>query len=101
MDGPQDLADNIKNAVSQHFPRDSVLRVRSENAVDSAGDDALDIFITLADGAERQISGKQVMEANAAIRSVMTGIGDERTPIIHYATETEEAAPEELGPVPS
>jgi hypothetical protein len=66
----------------------NVVRVEYESTIDSWGRDALKITVVIAPGAARRLA-KGTLNASVKLRERLEEIGDERTPIIEYATEAE------------
>jgi hypothetical protein len=61
----------------------------SEGIINSLGDPALRITIVLAPGAAASISGEAVLKTLAQISDTLQEQGEERFPILHYATSDE------------
>ena len=64
-------------------------RVVNEPTTDSVGQDALKITIVIAPDAASKIKGDAVVDTLVQIRDRLREEGDERFPIIEYATEEE------------
>lgn len=65
----------------------SAVRVLSEPAVDSQGKDALRITIVIEPGVAEKVKGDAVLKTLVEIQNQLQKAGDERFPIIQYATE--------------
>jgi hypothetical protein len=72
-----------------NLPPQGVVRVESEPAVDSAGQDALHLIIVVAPEAADKITGDAVVDTLVQIHDRLRDAGDERFPIIEYTTEAE------------
>ena len=59
----------------------------SESAVDSQGREALRITIVIEPGAAEKFKGEAVLKTLVEIQNQLQRAGDERFPIIQYATE--------------
>jgi hypothetical protein len=64
-------------------------RVISEPTTDSTGQDALRITIVIAPDSAPKINGDAVLESWVQIQNRLHAAGEERFPIIQYATEEE------------
>jgi len=71
---------------------ENIVRALTEPGADSEGKDALRITIVVTLGAADQIKGADVMKMLLDIHNRLDSEKEERTPIIHYATEEELAA---------
>jgi hypothetical protein len=67
----------------------NVIRVKSEPTSDSDGQDALDILIVIAPGVADAFTGEEVGGTLVQIIDRLRDAGDDRFPIIEYATEEE------------
>ena len=72
-----------------NFGPENVVRVESEPTVDSQGKEALDILIVIAPGVADAFTGDDVLGTLVQINDRLLEAGDERLPIIGYATEEE------------
>ncbi len=70
-----------------NFGRENVLRVESEPTTDSEGKEALDLLIVVAPALAETISGEAVVDTLVQISDRLMEAGDERLPLIGYATE--------------
>lgn len=70
----------------------NVIRAATEPGADSEGNDALRITIVLTPGAAERIRGDDVLRMLLEVNNRLYDEKEERTPIIHYATEEEIAA---------
>jgi hypothetical protein len=71
------------------FGPENVVRVESEPTTDSQGKEALDILIVITPGLEDNFTGDDVLDTLVQISDRLQRAGDERFPIISYATEEE------------
>ena len=67
----------------------NVLRVVSEPTTDSEGDEALHLLIVIAPGLDEAVSDDAVVDTLVQIVDRLRDAGEERFPIIEYATEEE------------
>ncbi len=67
----------------------NVVRVESEPTTDSDGKEALNLLIVVAPGFAEAISGDAVLDTLVQIIDRLQEAGDDRFPIIEYATEEE------------
>jgi hypothetical protein len=72
-----------------NFGRENVVRVESEPTVDSQGEEALNLLIVMAPSVASSIDGEAVLNTLVQIVDRLQQAGDERFPIIEYATEEE------------
>jgi hypothetical protein len=72
-----------------NFGRENVVRVESEPTADSQGEEALNLLIVMAPSVEGSIDGEAVLNTLVQIVDRLQQAGDERFPIIEYATEEE------------
>jgi hypothetical protein len=70
-----------------NFGPENVVRVESEPTTDSTGKEALDLLIVVAPALAETISGEAVVDTLVQISARLRQAGDERLPIIGYATE--------------
>jgi hypothetical protein len=67
----------------------NVLRVVSEPTTDSEGTEALRLLIVMAPGLDEAVSDNAVVDTLVQIVDRLRDAGEERFPIIEYATEEE------------
>jgi hypothetical protein len=72
-----------------NFGAENVVRVESEPTVDSTGEEALDILIVVAPSLPDNFTGDDVVDTLVQISARLMESGDERLPLIRYATEEE------------
>lgn len=85
-----DQVDDIALAVARkHLSALDVQGVVSEPTVDSQGDEALRITITLRSGRKIAESGGPLLETLSEISTLLQEGGESRFPIIEYAAEDE------------
>jgi hypothetical protein len=79
----------LRHAVLPDLGRNTVIRVEHEPAIDSQGRDALRITLVIAPGAVRRLRGEATLNALVRLHERLREMGEERTPIVEYATEAE------------
>jgi hypothetical protein len=67
----------------------NVVRVESEPTTDSDGQEALNLLIVIAPGIVETIGGDAILDTLVQIIDRLQEAGDDRFPIIEYATEEE------------
>jgi hypothetical protein len=67
----------------------NVSSIASSTAIDSEGHEALRITIVIKPGAETKIKGDATLDTLVQIQDRLRKAGEERFPIIEYATEKE------------
>jgi len=67
----------------------NVSSIASSTAVDSEGHDALRITIVIKPGAEAKIQGDAALDTLVQIQDRLRKAGEERLPIVEYATQKE------------
>jgi hypothetical protein len=72
-----------------NFGAENVVRVESEPTTDSAGKEALGILIVITPALEENLNGDDLLDTLVQINDRLLEAGDERLPIIGYATEEE------------
>jgi len=72
-----------------NFGGENVVRVESEPTADSQGEEALNLLIVMAPSVAESIEGEAVLNTLVQIVDRLQQAGDERFPIIEYATEEE------------
>ena len=72
-----------------NFGSQNVVRVESEPTTDSAGQEALNLLIVIAPDVVETINGDAVVDTLVQIIDRLQEAGDDRFPIIEYATEEE------------
>ena len=78
-----------RGAATQMYGADAVNRVLTTATQDSDGNDALRVIIVLTEKGARRIEGKRVIDTMIEIQEQLRQAGEERYPIIGYATEKE------------
>lgn len=81
--------DIVKKAARAHFPAGSVQRVFSEPTIDSQGRDALRFTIVVGPDALDAVEGDALLETLVQIRRDLDSAGEDRFPIVNYATQAE------------
>ena len=79
----------IQHAVVAGLGTDNVVRVEVNPTTDSQGNDALKITVVLTPGATDRLEGDTVLDTLVKVHKQFHEMGDERTPIMEYATELE------------
>lgn len=67
----------------------NISSISSSTAVDSEGHDALRITIVITPGAEAKITGDAALDTLVGIKERLRREGEERLPIVEYATKEE------------
>lgn len=67
----------------------AVERVMAEPTVDSQGEEALRITLVLDPQVVERVTGDQALDVLGDINQTLQSEGDERLPIVYYATEEE------------
>jgi hypothetical protein len=82
--------ENIANGVAAaHLSGSTVRNIIAEPTVDSEGREALRIIIVIEPGAATRIKGDAALDILVQLQERLRQAGDERFPIIEYATEEE------------
>lgn len=81
--------DEIAQKVASANLASNVTSVSSSPTIDSLGQDALRITIVIKPGAETKISGDAALDTLVGIRDQLRRAGEERLPIVDYATKEE------------
>lgn len=79
----------IADAASAALSRVGIMRVYSAPTVDSASKPALNVTIVLTREASTRITGDEAIDAMVQIGRILEKSGDDRFPIIEFATEEE------------
>jgi hypothetical protein len=80
----------------EELGKDNVVRVDWEPTVDSQGGEALKITVVIAPGSVEKLKNGAVLDAMVKLQERLRQMGDDRFPIIDYATEAELA--QDAGP---
>jgi hypothetical protein len=87
--GPADAFGRLlRQALAEHLGESSVVRVELQTATDALDRDALLITVVISPDAVQRLKG-QLLDALVAVRRRLEDMGDDRTPIVEYATEAE------------
>lgn len=87
--GPEEaLGRLVQEALVAQLGDDNVVRVDLSPTTDSQDRDALTITVVIPPGATHRLKDR-VLDALVAVRKRLRELGDDRTPIIEYATEAE------------
>lgn len=73
---------------------DALVRIVTEGATDSQGKEALRIVLVLHPAAARELTGDEALDLLVGMQRELQDAGEERLPIIEYATE-QDLEPEE------
>src|SRR5438128_1488529 len=85
----QDIKSIATAVARENLGSAKVVSVMSEPTIDSDGDAALKISIVLTPGSTDSISGDAVVGTLSGIQQALQAAGEDRFPIIDYATEDE------------
>lgn len=77
----------VTKAARQTLGTRRVTRTYSEPTVDSEGEDALKVTIVLAPKAVDRIDGDAVLDTLVKIQQELMAEGEQRRPMVEYATE--------------
>jgi hypothetical protein len=87
---PQAKINEIVGEVATAYLTSEIVdRVISEPSVDSAGNDAVKITIVIKPDAIERLKGDPILDALLAIHDKLNEAGEERFPMVHYATQAE------------
>src|ERR1700693_2359419 len=86
---PADIEREAVDVAKKHLGAKYVVRAIAEPAVDLDGDDAWRITIVIEPEAVDAISGDAVLDNLVQIHERLRQYGDERLPIVEFATEEE------------
>ena len=78
----------VRQALAAHLGEDNVVRVELDATTDFEDRDALRITVVIPPDAIQRLKGR-VLDASVAVRKRLRDMGDDRTPIVEYATEAE------------
>jgi len=78
----------VRQALAAHLGEDNVVRVELHATTDFQDRDALRITIVIPPDATQRLKGR-VLDALVAVTKRLRDMGDDRTPIVEYATEAE------------
>ena len=79
----------MKQVAAGVIPGSQLVEVRSEPAVDAEGKDALRITLVVSDEAASTLTGEQLASLLVDIHDCLLNEGDERFPLINYATPSD------------
>jgi len=82
----QEIAREIATA---NLASANISSISSSTGVDSEGHDALRIMIVITPGAEAKITGDAALDTLVEIKERLRREGEERLPIVEYATKEE------------
>ena len=86
---PARINEIVAEVATAYLTSEIVDRVISEPAVDSSGNDAVKITIVIKPNAIERLKGDPVLDALLAIHDKLSEAGDERSPMVEYATQAE------------
>lgn len=84
-----ELRQITEESVRAAFPTDTLDHAEVEPILDSRGEDALRVRIVLRPGAPDRISGESLLRLLVRLRQTFEARGEERAPIVQYATTDE------------
>jgi len=84
-----EIATITKAAATTTLGSQSLVDVANTAVTDSTGDDALKITIVLTPGSTESITGELVLRTLGEISARLQQAGEERLPIVYYATQEE------------
>jgi hypothetical protein len=84
-----EIATITKAAATATLGSQSFVDVANTAVTDSTGHDALKITIVLTPGSTDTITGERVLRTLGEIRTRLQEAGEERLPIVEYATQEE------------
>lgn len=88
--GPKDAFGRlIRHALAAELGPQSLVSVAWEPTTDSQGQDALKIAVVIAPGGVRKLQAGAGLDALVRVRHRLEQMGDDRIPLIEYATEAE------------
>jgi hypothetical protein len=79
----------VEKTARSSFGKKNVVRVFSEPGIDSEGEDAVRITIVLTPDAGDKIDGDALLNNLLKVHDGLQQRGEERTPMVGYATEEE------------
>jgi len=83
------IATITKAAATTTLGSERFVDVANTSITDSTGDDALQITIVLTPASTDEITGERALRTLSEIRKRLQEAGEERLPIVHYATQEE------------
>jgi hypothetical protein len=83
------FAELVRLVLEPELGRTNVVRVRPEPSADSVGEAAWRINVVIDPRAIKKLSKGASLDALIELRKRLSGVGDERTPLFHYATEAD------------
>jgi hypothetical protein len=94
------VSEFTERAFRKHVPQADLERVVAEPATDSEGNEALRITLVLKPDSAGELTGDQALDLLVAIQQTLRAEGEERFPIVQYATEQELDPEDTEGPEP-
>jgi hypothetical protein len=79
----------IRQTLTSELGEKNVVRIDYGPSTDSEGQAALHITVVIAPGAAERLKNGIALDALVRLRERFREIGEERTPLVHYATEAE------------
>jgi hypothetical protein len=79
----------IQQALVSVLGTNNVVRVENQPTTDSLGREALRVIVVLRPGAARRLENGAPLDALVSLQKRLGDMGDQRTPLIEYATEAE------------
>ena len=88
------IAKIVAGAAHQWISDADIERIVPESATDSEGNAALRIILVLRAGAAQKLTGDNALDLLVGVQKDLRDAGEERFPIVEYATEQEIALDE-------
>jgi hypothetical protein len=79
----------VEKTAKASFGKNNVVRAFTESGIDSEGEEALRITIVVTPDAVEKIDGDELLNNLLTIHDGLRQRGEERTPMVGYATEEE------------
>jgi hypothetical protein len=79
----------IRQALAVELGEENVLRLNWEPTTDSRGQEALKITVVIAPDAAKKLKSGAVLDALVGLQRRLREMGEDRIPIVDYATEAE------------
>jgi len=86
---PARISEIASEVAKAHLKPTNVADIRSEPVTDSEGHEALRITIVIGRDAAKRLKGDAVLDTLVQIQDRLREAGEERLPIVEYATEEE------------
>jgi hypothetical protein len=83
------ITEIAQEVARKELPPAAVEEVKSEDTVDSRGDDAVKVTIVLKPDIAEMLDGDALLDTLVKIQEGLQKAGEERLPIVEYATKKE------------